>query len=105
MAKKKLSLEEVATAFLNARAAKALAETELDKLAKILKPALRKAPEQELVLCRFLFRLEQGTQDHFKLSDAKKKIALSTLRPFITRAKFEKIRTKFLGENEELACA
>lgn len=100
--KNAMSVESATDLLLELRAQKALVEKKLDDVARFLKPILKRQPEKSLLAHKFLFTLEQLTQDHFRLKDAKKKIPLKTLKPFITTSPVERIRTKFIGDNEEL---
>lgn len=103
--KTEFSLEEAAIQFLEYRAKKALVERKLEQLKFFLKPIIKKAPGKQIVIQQHLFEFEEYPQEFFKLKDAKKKIPLKVLKPFITSTNVEKIRTKFIGDNEELAAA
>lgn len=105
MPKKKMSLESAARQFVDSRAQKAIAEKKIEEAAAVLKPALRASPESCLIVDKFKFTLSAYKQDYFKLGEAKKKLALAILKPFIQRKTVERILPTYVGDAEELAAA
>lgn len=94
---RKLSPEAVAKEWIVLKARKNAIEGRLEKLKVVLEPLLESRPEKRAELAGWEFRLNRKTRESFKLGDAKEKIALSVLKPFITVSEYNEIRTTYLA--------
>jgi len=100
---KKPSREAAAREWVELKGQQKAIDQRLADLKEVLEPALREAPDQELELVGFKFKLVESERESFSLSKAREKLDGWLLAPYITKSEVVQIRTTWAGGEEKAA--